>query len=1235
MSPEKAKVIARNFFFERANQLKNLKYDDILFADPIAISDSTQAIYYLFNLSNNEGFILVSAEDAFYPVLAYSFERSLDLGNMPPAAQNILNGYVSEIQHLRDINQFQNDSIKKCWNIYSISNDSIYLHKPISLVIPLIQTAWDQGSPYNDSCPGNCYAGCVAVAMAQIMKYYNYPVQGTGQHCYLPPQHPEYGQQCANFGTTYYQWENMPNTLIFASPEQNAAVAQLNFHCGVGVDMQYCMDGLASGAHSLDALAAFKTYFNFDQNAQLIYHTNYSNNQWDMTIRNELDAGRPVYFVGVCIGNPWYEGAHAFVCDGYQNNNFFHYNFGWGGSNNGYFYSTTVYYNNSQEAIIGIKLPETQNVEFAADSTTIHLGSSLNFQDLSSGNPTQWSWYFPGGTPSTSNVKDPQNIQYNSFGSHDVKLIVTTQTGAIDSVRKTDYITVKQFSDIDPGFPHVPYGSLVWGDYDSDGLLDIALCGSLYRQFGVDSTGFYIYDNDGAMQFTNINANISGVLMSSISWGDYDNDGDLDLAICGGRNFHYNESAISKIYRNDGNGVFTDINAPLTGVCHGTVNWIDYDNDGDLDLLLTGQQADGNSISYFYKNNGNDDFESKGPLGLPGVYWGAISIVDYNHDGTSDILLSSNDPKCCRIYKNIGGSFILANSLSEEIGSRSIKWIDYDQDGDMDVAVSGLLSGTPFLTNISSFKIFKNYGNDNFNEIASSVPSINGWIATGDADNDGDLDLVLSGYDSAYSFNGICTYLSNLYEYKENYGFSFAENFWLTDNNFDYTTGETLWGDMDNDGDMDIIQFSRPGNYPQDSIRVMIRKNEINVPNTKPNPPTVLSSKQIRTGKVQLSWNRGNDSQTLQNALTYNVYVGNFPGSFNIVSPMAALSNGFRRIVNYGNASQDTLFILNNLEPGEYFWSVQSIDNAFAGSDFAAEQSFTIYQPPYAITNSVSVIDSNRVTLNGAVNAYGAQTTVEFQYGTSTNYGSTVQAIQSPLFSDTVTDVTYVLAGLQQNIIYHYRVVAANIADTIYGNDMTFTISIPMPVVTTFVATDITSNSATLNGRVNANNYSATVSFNYGKTTNYDYQVNANPNIVNGNANTNVSSQIVGLTPYTIYHFRVNASNAGGIANGKDLTFITSANSIDDEISSKYHVVIKPNPSTGSFLLTFEIPDQQNIRIEVLNSNSEIINKIQQNNFYGTYEKIFDLKYFSDGIYFVKLSIGDSFIVKKLIKQKE
>jgi len=933
---KRAKEIAQNFYFERANQIMILKYNDIVFSDPITISDSTKPIYYLFNLSNSKGFIIVSAEDVYYPVLAYSFERSFDLHNIAPGTQNIINGYVNEIKYLRNNFTPQCDSIKKWWTFYSIFNDSLYLHQPKSLVTPLIQTEWTQDEYYNDSCPGECDAGCVAIAMAQIMKYYNYPVHGIGQHCYIPATHPEFGQLCANFGTTDYQWENMPNELVFSTPQQNAAVAQLIYHCGVGVDMDYCSSGWESSAYSWKALNAFKTHFNYDQNAQLIYHSNYSNYQWDKTIRNELDAGRPLYYAGTCLDTlSWYYGNHAFICDGYQNNNFFHFNFGWGGSNNGYFYSSTVYYNNYQAAIVGIKLPGTQNVEFAADSTTIHLGSLLNFQDLSSGNPTQWSWSFPGGTPSTSHVQNPQNIHYNSFGSYDVKLIVITPAG-IDSVRKVDYITVKQFNDIDPECLSVGYGSLALCDYNNDGILDVTLCGVIS-----DTTGVFIYNNDGAGHLTNNNVNISGALMSSISWGDYDNDGDLDLAICGGTNYSYNESAISKIYRNDGNGVFTDINAPLTGVCFGTINWIDYDNDGDLDILLTGQKADGESISCFYLNKGNNDFESKGNLGLPGCMYSAIDIADYNYDGTLDILLSSWIPKYCRIYRNTGGVFHLAKNLSTEIGGKNIKWIDYDQNGDMDVLVSGELADyDPFgWIHDPSFKIFKNYGNNNFVEITSEVPSIDGWIGIGDADNDGDLDLVLSGRDSSYS----CKLLSNLYKYQENYSFEFAENFVSFYDIFsDYTVGESQWGDIDNDGDMDIIQFSRGGIYPQDSMKVMIRKNEINVINTKPNPPTGLVSTQIGIGQVQLSWNRGTDAQTLQNALTYNVYVGTTPGSINVVSPMADLSNGFRRIVDYGNATQDTFFILNNLESGEYFWSVQSIDNSFAGSDFAQEQNFNI-----------------------------------------------------------------------------------------------------------------------------------------------------------------------------------------------------------------------------------------------------------------------------------------------------
>jgi hypothetical protein len=145
----------------------------------------------------------------------------------------------------------------------------------------------------------------------------------------------------------------------------------------------------------------------------------------------------------------------------------------------------------------------------------------------------------------------------------------------------------QDFSDIDADLTAVSHSSLAWGDFDNDGDLDILLSGFIPGSYKTD-----IYRNDNE-QFININAGITGVVNSSLAWGDYDNDGDLDILISG---VAVPGIYMANIYRND-SGVFTDINAGMIGVEHSSTDWGDYDNDGDLDVLLSGISGSGNIIA--------------------------------------------------------------------------------------------------------------------------------------------------------------------------------------------------------------------------------------------------------------------------------------------------------------------------------------------------------------------------------------------------------------------------------------------------------------------------------------------------------------------------------------------------------------------------------------------------------------------------------------------------------------
>lgn len=322
-----AKKAAKNHYF---NYTKNIDYNSIVLELAFTQDNNGEAVYYIFNVEGNTGFVIVSAENNVYPILGYSFEGSYT--NQPGfIAENFnywMDNYAAQIIYARE-NSLQSDEfISASWSSLLEANPTT---KDFDNVDPLLSTLWDQGTYYNQLCPadgsgpgGHVWAGCVATAMGQVMKYYDYPTQGTGSHSYTCAG---YGTQSANFGATTYGWASMPNQLN----SNNTAVATLLYHLGVSVDMQYSPSG--SGAYNSDARDALVNYFGYSSNAQLLPKNSFPIETFENKIINELNLSRPVYYSG--SGSA---GGHAFVCDGYQGTNYFHFNWGWSGYGNGYFY---------------------------------------------------------------------------------------------------------------------------------------------------------------------------------------------------------------------------------------------------------------------------------------------------------------------------------------------------------------------------------------------------------------------------------------------------------------------------------------------------------------------------------------------------------------------------------------------------------------------------------------------------------------------------------------------------------------------------------------------------------------------------------------------------------------------------------------------------------------------------------------------------------------------------------
>ncbi len=278
--------------------------------------------FYVFN--GEQGFVIIAADDRVQPVLGYSHEGIFQM-DMAESSWEWLLAYDHQIQDLLDADVKAADEVEAAWK--SLRNNGRLLTLNRSEVYPLVYTRWRQRSPYNMYCPEQCVTGCVAVVMGQLMKYWESPARGTGSHSYY---HSPYGTLSANFGATEYDWDNMPVTVDdYSSDAEKEAVATLLYHCGVSVEMNYSPD--ASSTPSSKVVEAMPAYFNYASSMSMVYKSNYTDNQWKQLLKSELDALRPMYYAGQT------RGAHAFICDGYDASDLFHFNWGWGGTNDGYY----------------------------------------------------------------------------------------------------------------------------------------------------------------------------------------------------------------------------------------------------------------------------------------------------------------------------------------------------------------------------------------------------------------------------------------------------------------------------------------------------------------------------------------------------------------------------------------------------------------------------------------------------------------------------------------------------------------------------------------------------------------------------------------------------------------------------------------------------------------------------------------------------------------------------------
>ena len=347
-------------------------------------------IMHVFNIGDY-GFVIAGADRSFTPIVGYSFNGAFDANRLPDNLKAWLEGYVDDVVAVKNSNTKSAEIIaaqrdfRNEWDALEHGGSSYYDAKGPKAVEALVETRWDQGTGYNNYCPeyngGHSVTGCVATAMAQIIRYHRFPSTGYYHRQYV---HSVYGSLRADFDSAHYDYSLMPNSVSgYSNSAQQHAVSQLCYHCGVAVKMNYqsYLHSDGSGAHSQDVPEAFQ-FFGYTNSFYLDKNSN--STIWDSLLRHDLDAGRPVYYSG---SNS--DGGHAFVCDGYRNNGHYHFNFGWSGYGDGFYSLTSVNgYSSAQAAVFNIVPcnmgPWHDTLYVAADGTGDGSSWSSAYPDLES-----------------------------------------------------------------------------------------------------------------------------------------------------------------------------------------------------------------------------------------------------------------------------------------------------------------------------------------------------------------------------------------------------------------------------------------------------------------------------------------------------------------------------------------------------------------------------------------------------------------------------------------------------------------------------------------------------------------------------------------------------------------------------------------------------------------------------------------------------------------------------------
>ena len=414
VTQEQARQKAKNFFKDKGIVSSNPRRATWAGQQP----DSTHEDIYVFNAENKGGFVIISGDERAPEVLGYADSGSLDMDTLPPNIKWWLSEYSKQIKAI--------DSL-------DITKRGAFKRAPKAAIATLMTTEWGQNNPYNMNCPdffgqGNCFTGCVATAMAQVM-YYHRGSSTNRTTAKIPGYKGEFWQGVNGQLTigeipegAIIDWDNMLDKYNGSETTvQKEAVANLMLYCGVSVKMDYAGPGAlsaGSAAYSFDVPVAMKQYFDYSENTTLVYRQDYTEEEWDELIYSELSKGNPIYYSG---SNS--EAGHAFVCDGFDGNGYYHINWGWDGLSDSFFLlsalnpsqqgtgGSSAGYNDGQCALIGA-VPNGEIMRLTSQSVSLTGNTSFILSEAGDNITAPVKWEVQNMTGESCNFDHAIGLYY-------------------------------------------------------------------------------------------------------------------------------------------------------------------------------------------------------------------------------------------------------------------------------------------------------------------------------------------------------------------------------------------------------------------------------------------------------------------------------------------------------------------------------------------------------------------------------------------------------------------------------------------------------------------------------------------------------------------------------------------------------------------------------------------------------------------------------------------------------